>query len=60
MKLNDFNLCHFLRWNPETQEVCPFKMDYIWETRGSPEEYLHLPEDKKVRVEINRNPPRTI
>ena len=53
VKLNDFNRGHFLGWNPEKQEVCPFKIKYNGGTHRSPEEYLYLPETEKVRIEIH-------
>ena len=50
VKLNDFNRGQFLRWNPETQEICPFTYSLNGGIDRSPEEYGYLPETEKVSL----------
>lgn len=32
-QLNDFNMCEFLKWDPEEEEYCPFTGGYTGRVR---------------------------
>ncbi|KAL7560676.1 hypothetical protein ACA910_001358 [Epithemia clementina (nom. ined.)] len=50
LKLNDFNIARFLRFNPTTKEICPYSYDSHPGTSRSPEEFSNGPETDKVDI----------
>jgi len=49
-KLNDFNRCRFMRWDPKLDSICGYKVGNNPGVFRAPEEYRYDVQDEKVDV----------